>query len=267
MKGLVSIIMPVYNGAETIREAIESVMDQSHTKWELIVIDDGSTDDTSSIVEQIDDFRIRLFKQANAGVSAARNVALQEMNGDFFCFLDADDILYQHSLRNRLEVFADSRVSFVDGEVLIFNHTTGAEIKRSRQNFQGVPFDALMAMNGSCFFGPTWMIRKQSGRTYRFEETLHHCEDLIFYLSIADQGEYRAIPSPVYGYRVGNSSAMQDLRALDLGYRQATEILSNWPHVSEKQLKSFRRKAKSIMIKSYLKAGNFQHALKRLLKA
>ncbi|KKK87978.1 hypothetical protein LCGC14_2747820, partial [marine sediment metagenome] len=93
----VSIVMPVFNGAGTIGAAIRSVLAQSHDRWELLIVDDASTDDTREILEglleQVGDDRIRLIRQAhNGGVSAARNAALAQARGAIIAYLDCDDL-------------------------------------------------------------------------------------------------------------------------------------------------------------------------------
>lgn len=87
----VSVIMPAYNQAHYIAEAIQSVLEQTYPDWELIVIDDGSTDETAATVARFPDPRIQLLQQTNQGVSAARNVGIGVSTGDYIAFLDADD--------------------------------------------------------------------------------------------------------------------------------------------------------------------------------
>jgi teichuronic acid biosynthesis glycosyltransferase TuaG len=93
MTKLVSIIMPVFNAGQFIEQAVQSVLDQTYGNWELLIVNDGSTDDSLHVVQKFNDERIFIFHQANRGVSAARNAGLANMRGEFFCFLDADDIL------------------------------------------------------------------------------------------------------------------------------------------------------------------------------
>lgn len=88
---IVSIIMPLYNKAPYVRKAVESVVGQTYKDWELIVVDDGSTDGSGDIVKSIKDSRIRLVRQDNTGVSAARNCGVEESTAPYICFLDADD--------------------------------------------------------------------------------------------------------------------------------------------------------------------------------
>ena len=95
---LVSIIMPAYNVEKHIASSISSVLNQSYNNWELIIINDGSTDETEQTIKLFKDKRIKYFKKQNGGVSSARNLALIKMQGDYFCFLDADDRLTKNSL-------------------------------------------------------------------------------------------------------------------------------------------------------------------------
>lgn len=91
---LVSIIMPAYNSADFISQAIESVQNQEYSNWELLIVDDCSSDDTVKIIDQysINDKRIKLTQlKENSGAAVARNVAIEKASGDFLAFLDSDD--------------------------------------------------------------------------------------------------------------------------------------------------------------------------------
>jgi glycosyltransferase involved in cell wall biosynthesis len=92
-KDLVSVIMPAYNAANHIAESIESVISQSYPHWELLVVDDGSTDDTAAIVKrfEVTDQRVKYLYQQNGRQGKARNLAIQNSNGKYIAFLDADD--------------------------------------------------------------------------------------------------------------------------------------------------------------------------------
>src|SRR5687767_1726855 len=99
---LVSIIMPAFNAEKFIEAAIQSVLDQTYSNIELIIINDGSSDRTEEKIFKFNANCIRYFKQENKGVSAARNQGLENMRGDFFCFLDADDIYPLNSIASRM---------------------------------------------------------------------------------------------------------------------------------------------------------------------
>lgn len=108
MTDLVSIIIPCYNGAAYISETIHSVLNQSHQNFEIIVVNDGSTDDSLEVIKTIHDDRIQILDQQNQGVSAARNNGMQMAKGAYIVFLDADDLLSHN--------FVTERVAFLKGQ-------------------------------------------------------------------------------------------------------------------------------------------------------
>ena len=114
---MISIIIPLYNKEKTIQQAIESVLSQSFRDIELIVVDDGSIDNSTSIVEDIDDNRLKLIKQKNAGPSAARNTGLRNARGEWTVFLDADDELCEGALA----VMHDKCTLYSDADIIDFN--------------------------------------------------------------------------------------------------------------------------------------------------
>lgn len=257
----VSIIMPVYNGYKYIHSAIESVITQTFDNWELIIINDGSIDQTEKVVLGFNDDRIIYYKQSNKGVSAARNVGLARMRGDYFCFLDADDALPVNSLSSRLEIFkSDDKIEFVDGLV------TSLEKNKVifKPSFRGNPRNDLIQNTGNSFFGPTWMI-KNVGKQYCFKERLTHGEDLLFYISIAYSGKYDYTKDQIYKYRSSNNSAMSDLKGLEKGYTEIYKELKKDQTISKILSEYFKRKTKSIMVKSYLANFQFSDAIRLLL--
>ena len=101
-EGLVSIITPCYNGAKYIRETIDSVIAQTYPKWEMIIVDDGSKDNSAEIVRGYTDERIHLIQQKNAGSAAARNNGIRQCNGQYIALLDADDLWKQDFLKKQI---------------------------------------------------------------------------------------------------------------------------------------------------------------------
>ncbi|MDE6394665.1 MAG: glycosyltransferase, partial [Duncaniella sp.] len=92
---MISVIIPAYNAQAYLRECLESVLAQSFSDWEVIVVDDGSTDSTAAIAQSFSarDSRVRVLSTVNRGVSAARNAALGMARGEWVTFLDSDDLL------------------------------------------------------------------------------------------------------------------------------------------------------------------------------
>ena len=98
---MISIITPAYNAASHLEAALNSVLAQTWSDWEWVIVNDGSTDGTAAFLDALDEPRIRVVHQANGGVSAARNVGLDLARGDYVTFLDADDVLPPDALEQR----------------------------------------------------------------------------------------------------------------------------------------------------------------------
>ena len=111
--GLVSIIMPSYNTAPYINETIQSVLDQTYENWELIIVDDCSTDNTEEVLSEIHDERIRFFKnEKNGGAAVSRNKALREAKGQWIAYLDSDDLWMPEKLEKQIAFMEKSSCSF-----------------------------------------------------------------------------------------------------------------------------------------------------------
>lgn len=113
MSDLVSIIMPSYNTAQYITETIQSVIDQTYHNWELIIVDDCSTDNTDIVIGKIKDPRIRYIKnEKNSGAAVSRNRALREANGRWVAFLDSDDLWKPEKLEKQICFMMKNRYYF-----------------------------------------------------------------------------------------------------------------------------------------------------------
>ncbi|SET58747.1 Glycosyl transferase family 2 [[Clostridium] aminophilum] len=113
MNDLVSVIMPSYNTGQYIAESIRSVLSQTYENWELLIVDDCSSDDTDAVVERIEDRRIRYLKNAeNSGGAASRNRALREAKGRWIAFLDSDDLWLPEKLERQIRFMEKNRYRF-----------------------------------------------------------------------------------------------------------------------------------------------------------
>ncbi|HBE9181900.1 TPA: glycosyltransferase family 2 protein [Serratia fonticola] len=136
----VSVILPIYNGSEYIEKCINSLICQTFSDFEIIVIDDGSTDESACICEKLQstDSRIKLFKQNNKGVSAARNVGLTEAAGKYICFIDVDD----EARKFYLEDLINDRGRF-SGSGIVIQDFTGYVGERKLMPYIGAGQSAL----------------------------------------------------------------------------------------------------------------------------
>ena len=185
----VSVIMPVYNGESHLRESIDSILDQSFTDFEFIVVDDGSTDSSASIVSAYRDSRIRFVQQESSGISVALNKGIKLARGEFIARMDADDI----SLPDRLDcqykhLKSHSEIDILGGQAHIidmYGEVIGDKKKPVSQ--QAIK----RAIEFACpLIHPTYMVRKSAyleldGYRARFPP----CEDYDFLLRALDMGK------------------------------------------------------------------------------
>ena len=153
-QSLMSVIIPVYNCEKYLSEAIESVMAQAYSPVELIVVDDGSTDNSAEVARRFKD-KLRYVYQSHSGAGAARNQGIRSASGDFFAFLDADDIWVQDKLSRQAALFeANPSLDMVFGYIRQF-HTP--ELKESLQ--EKIYFAQEVMPGYSC---GTMLIKKES---------------------------------------------------------------------------------------------------------
>ncbi|MBK9421152.1 MAG: glycosyltransferase [Flavobacteriales bacterium] len=259
---LVSAILPCLNAAPYLAECIRSVIDRSWGHWELLFVDNGSTDGSMAVARSFADPPIQVFEETRKGVSYARNLALDRMRGKLFCFLDADDQLPVDSIRLRLDLLRRfPEAQFADGAMVAHDAATRAPIWKRSPWFQGEPFDALMRLDGSCFIGNTWLIKRASGAAYRFPEHMTHSEDLAFFLGISRQGKYVSTPRTVLHYRTGHASATLDSLSGHSGYTDLFQCMRQLnPAPSGKQLDHAWTVLRRIMFRDLVKRGHFLKA-------
>jgi len=135
---LISIITPTYNRADFLGQAIDSVLAQTYQRFELLIVDDGSTDSTRELVEAYNDERISYRYQENQGQSVARNLALSIARGDFVCFLDSDNAWFADKLEKSLKAFAEyPDVDVVYGDCVIINEKNEEVSRKNMRRYSG----------------------------------------------------------------------------------------------------------------------------------
>jgi glycosyltransferase involved in cell wall biosynthesis len=158
-------MMPAYNSENYIAQAIESLLAQSYGNWHLVIVDDGSTDNTASVAAEFQDPRILIIRQANSGEASARNTALGHTRGDFIAFLDADDLYLPDHLKNSLtylEAHPDCDGVYTDGNYIDENGVSSKSLSsRRRGPFSGDIFEQMV--RASDVFGTPLcvMLRRQ----------------------------------------------------------------------------------------------------------
>jgi glycosyltransferase involved in cell wall biosynthesis len=214
----VSIITPVYNGVRTIAETIESLLAQTESAWEQIIVDDGSTDATGAVVKRFPDARILYHCRPHAGLSAARNTGMDLGRGEFLLFLDADDWLLPNALRDRL-AFMDQHpeygVCISDGyfateegdEIVSFSERR--EEARAGDVLSRLVIDSSLLGAPVCAFIRRDIVRKHR---LRFSEDLKMGEDWFFMIEAARHTHFGflSVPTCKYRWHRGNMSRSAD---------------------------------------------------------
>ena len=271
----VSIITPAWNAAAHIGETIASVRAQTLQDWEWLIVDDGSTDETASIVRTAaaEDPRIRLLPQTNAGPSAARNRAMREASGEWFAFLDSDDSWMPQFLDAQLAVFrTHADTVLVTGTAI--NRGGPFDGQPTRPAADGYPLLSLddMIRDETSVFIMTVFRRTVFDRIGGFDETQWTSEDYDFWLRAAQAGfVFRRNPEPLGWYRIrGESLSRQRARMLDgliTSYRKArTRTPSGASHLAaiDTQIAHFESELLLERAKVAIELGRFAEAAEHL---
>ncbi|MFD2828753.1 glycosyltransferase family 2 protein [Leeuwenhoekiella polynyae] len=128
MEGLISVIVPCYNQAEFLEECLTSVLNQTYSNWECIIINDGSADLTEEVAKKWtkNDKRFKYIYQENKGLSSARNTGLAQAKGEYIQFLDSDDFLDQEKFLKSIKEFSKPQVDIVISDFILFNEATNS---------------------------------------------------------------------------------------------------------------------------------------------
>ncbi|MDX2471393.1 MAG: glycosyltransferase family A protein [SAR324 cluster bacterium] len=217
MNPKVSIIMPAYNSEATIGDAVATVIAQNYKSWELVIINDGSTDSTEKVAASFEDDRIRLITHINCGVAKSRNRGLEEASGELIAFLDADDLWLPDKLQMQVEQFAKG------GERLGLAHHNYVEFGDFGERLPG----HLKHCKGLALAGEIWqdlmvvnfigtlsvMVKKEAlTQVGGFDETLNGPEDWDLWIKVAKDWQIGYIPEPLALYRQHEGGISKDYR-------------------------------------------------------
>ena len=219
---MVSIVIPVYNVEEYLRECVDSVLNQTYSDIEVILVDDGSTDQSGNICDEYAemDSRIKVIHKKNGGVSAARNTGIDKAVGEYLLFVDSDDAIHSELVEAYMSNLSD-RISLCDFDsdqekwrqfqpekdgIQIEQVERSAFMKLFYMDYMNVPFNKLFRAD---------MIKENN---IRFPEGKSLGEDLIFNLDYirAMKTEYQILHGPFYYYRENRSGSLSNSARKDL---------------------------------------------------
>ena len=226
---LVSIVTPVYNGSQYLSEAIESALAQTYKNFELLIVNDGSTDNSKSIISAyLSNPKIRYFEQQNAGVAAARNLALRYANGKYIGFLDQDDLWLPDKLSTQIEFLKTN-------QEIAFVHSRQDYIQADGTPIADYPKDWISDLHGKCFTELfrrnriavlTVLLRKSVIDDIGFfNETVSRADDYELWLRICSKYPLGFQDKKLALYRCHDTNASRDYIEMEQAELNALETL------------------------------------------
>ncbi len=256
----VSIIIPTYNRANLLREAIDSVLTQTYQNFKLFVVDDGSTDNTREVVAGYGE-RVAYIFQENRGVSSARNLGIQSSTGAFIAFLDSDDLWLPEKLEQQIAIMEQRPdIQLCHTEEIWIRRGVRVNPKKKHKKHGGSIFYECLPL---CVISPSSvMIRRMLfEKVGYFDETLPACEDYDLWLRITKDYPVYFIEKPLLIKRGGHSNQLsQKYWGIDRFRIQALEKLLHAGDLTSEQreqtLQELRRKCQ-IVARGCLKRQKF----------
>lgn len=206
----VSVIIPCYNRRAFLGAALESVLQQTEPVGEVLVVDDGSSDGSAELADEFSrrtGGQVRVIRQANGGVSKARNRGLDEARGQYLAFLDADDLWHPDKTRQQLALLEEKPGTVgVYCPVQNFRSTPGdlAEQRSAYMVDDPFPNHILLTM---CIQASTAILKREMVKDLRFDESTGHAEDTMYFADCRLRGRWRATGEALVAYRVHASQA------------------------------------------------------------
>ncbi len=250
MKSLVSIIIPVYNAQKYIKETIESALNQTYKNIEIIVVDDGSIDETAAIVESFQNPRIVYIYQENQGQSSARNTGIRKAKGTYIAFLDADDLFLPRKIEEQvsfLENHPDCGLCYCDN-YHFFSNQPDKLFHFSVKTYSGLIFDKLLEEN---FINPlSVLLKKEILDEYgEFKDGWRRCDEQYLWLKLAfNKVRFCYLDKVLAYYRVHKDSLSAEglyLKETAEKFLELLDLIESWLKSEERKKYPFERLRKS----------------------
>lgn len=198
----VSVVIPCYNGAAFLAETLRSVLGQTYAPLEVIVIDDGSTDNSATIAAGFGP-PVRVVRQENRGESAARNRGIALARGDWVALLDADDLWEPEKLELQVHALRDAPGDVVCVYTDFYHYLNGRRLPSEQPPEHHAAPDARVRMLIDwCINTSTVLLRRDVFGEVRFPEAVRHGEDAMFFALLRERGSFLRVARPLTGYRI-----------------------------------------------------------------
>lgn len=221
---MISVIIPSYNREHSIVAAVRSVLNQTYADLEVIVVDDGSTDATCRLIEEINDGRVRLVHQSHEGACAARNKGIDEARGEYIAFHDSDDLCREMRLEHQLSTLIEKQADLVCGNVL--THLNGREFITPKYK-SGWLTDKDMLFNITTM---TFLGKADFFKRFRFDPSMPRWQDLDILLSAVNEAKIYFTDRVLCDYfREGDSMSLNPAKCV----AAFDKMMDKYPFIKE----------------------------------
>jgi glycosyltransferase involved in cell wall biosynthesis len=213
---LISVIVPAYNSANTLLETLRSVLNQTFTNFELIVINDGSTDNTLNLLKSVKDPRLKVFSFKNGGLPTARNRGIERARGQFLSFIDADDLWVTDKLEKQLaQLRRHPEAGVVYSWTLIMDAAGEKFYPGNCESYQG-DIHAQLLLSNFIASGSNIMLRREAAASIDgFDPALRAQEDWDYYLRLAQKWPFVVVSEPQILYRKSATSICSNFERME----------------------------------------------------
>jgi glycosyltransferase involved in cell wall biosynthesis len=269
---LISVIMPARNVERFVVPAIQSALAQTYWPIEVIVVDDGSTDQTASQIERIarSDPRVTLLRSSRVGPSASRNLAIEHAKGQLVAPLDADDLWHPEKLARQCHLMGESPPSV--GVVYCWSRGIDEFDRVIMPSWNASPASGAVlpqiVVTGLLGNGSTPLIRRAAIEAIGgYDPELHVGEDWKFYIALAGECEFAVVPAYLTGYRFRPGSASTDVPSIEKAMEQVTDWISRkWPSLPGDWLVDRRASNDAYLAFLEIRERHFVRAARLLLR-
>ncbi|KYC39316.1 glycosyl transferase family A [Scytonema hofmannii PCC 7110] len=240
----ISVVIPAYNSMQYLPETLESVLQQTFTDFEVLIINDGSSDNIIQWASEITDPRVKLISQKNQGVSVARNTGIAQSQGEYIAFLDADDLWEQTKLEKQVRYLDENpEVGLVHTSMALVDRNGKSTGRVMTSVAEGEVWKELVESNKiAC---SSVMVRRRClEKVGGFEPNLHFAEDWDLWIRISSHYSFAVLKEPLYYYRQIPTSLSKNLAVLEQSFNFVIE-------------KTFRCVPQELL---YLKNRSYGHA-------
>lgn len=258
----VSIGLPVYNAAKYLNLCLNSILNQSYKNWELIIINDGSTDNSLEIIQAIKDSRIRVFHDdENRGLSARLNQSIDLADGDFYCRMDSDDIMHPERLANQVNMLISSDYDVIGTAAYVIDHDNKIIGYRRGNPFSDRSVAGIFRNGG--FIHPSIMGRIDWFKQNPYDIRANRCEDIELWIRTTEKSSFYSDDTPLIFYREDSNHWPKALKTYQ-GYLEMLrrKIYDSSDDEKEIYINELKRSRQKHILRSMIHYGGLDRIMK-----